>query len=87
MIDNEILVKDLDKTEKDLAKVLIIDNIPENYKKQPDNGIFISSWYGEDNDTGLLSLIPILKELVKTQTHDVRDFLRNCKKKLIEKID
>lgn len=87
LIDNEIMVKDLDRTGKDLSKVLIIDNIPENYKKQPDNGIFISSWYGEENDTGLLSLIPVLKELVRTQAEDVREFLKNCKKKLIEKID
>ena len=58
-------MKDLEKTGKDLTRVLIIDNIPENFTKQPDNGIFINSWYGEDDDTGLLSLVPILKELAK----------------------
>lgn len=33
LVQNEILVKDLDKTGKDLSRVLIIDNIPENYTK------------------------------------------------------
>lgn len=41
MVDGELLVKDLVKTGKDLSKVLIIDNIPENFRRQPDNGIFI----------------------------------------------
>ena len=46
MVDGELLVKDLIKTGKDLSKVLIIDNIPENFRRQPDNGIFINTWTG-----------------------------------------
>ena len=87
MVDGELLVKDLIKTGKDLSKVLIIDNIPENFRRQPDNGIFINTWTGQEKDAGLLELLPFLKELAKGESNDVREFLKNCKKRLIEKID
>ena len=50
LINNEYTVKDLLKIERDLSKIIIVDNLPDNFKHQPDNGIFIDSWYGEEND-------------------------------------
>lgn len=45
------LVKDLGKIGRDLTKTLIIDNVAENFSKQPDNGIFIKTWHNDMDDT------------------------------------
>jgi len=41
--------------------MIIVDNVPENFQKQPDNGIFIKSWYSDPNDTALSELAPLLR--------------------------
>jgi len=33
--------------------MIIVDNIPENFALQPDNGIFIKSWFSDSNDNAL----------------------------------
>ena len=53
-------IKDLSLLGRDLKKIIIIDNIAENFKNQPDNGIFIKSWCGDDNDKILEELSPLL---------------------------
>lgn len=45
------LVKDLDKIGRNLKKTLIVDNVAENFSKQPDNGIFIKTWHNDMDDT------------------------------------
>ena len=45
------LVKDLDKIGRNIRKTLIVDNVAENFSKQPDNGIFIKTWHNDMNDT------------------------------------
>lgn len=54
-------VKDLSKLGRNLAKTLIIDNLPENFSIQPENGIYIQSWFGEPEDRALFELAPLLK--------------------------
>ena len=54
-------LQDLSKLGRDLSKVIIVDNIAENFKLQPDNGIFIKTWYEDPEDTALLELAPLLK--------------------------
>ena len=56
-------VKDMSKLGRDLSKVIIIDNISDNFKIQSQNGIFITPWLGNENDNELFQLIPILKEI------------------------
>lgn len=53
-------IKDLETLGRDLKKTIIVDNISENFKRQPKNGIFIESWFGEENDQALLGLNPLL---------------------------
>lgn len=62
-----IFVKDLSRLGRDLDRVLIIDNVQENFMLQPHNGIFILSWYDDPNDTALFALTPLLEELVATR--------------------
>ncbi|CAG9321761.1 unnamed protein product [Blepharisma stoltei] len=69
-------IKDLKCLGRDLRKTIIIDNIPDNFKNQIENGITVKSWYGELEDTFLYELIPLLKEIVIKKVPDVRVALR-----------
>lgn len=57
-------MKDLKKIKSDLRKTIIIDNMPENFNLQPDNGIPIRSWFNDNpNDTELVRIGAALKEM------------------------
>jgi len=56
-----VFVKDLSKIGRPLNKCIIVDNVAENFSLQPDNGIFIKSWFHDPTDTALLELAPLLK--------------------------
>jgi CTD small phosphatase-like protein 2 len=50
---------------RDIAKTIIVDNMPENFSANPDNGFMIRSWYSDPEDKALLSIAPILVEIGK----------------------
>jgi len=81
-----VFVKDLSRIGRDLAKTIIVDNVAENFQLQPDNGIFIKSWFDDMNDTALSELAPLLKQIVKKQVPDVRDALRKFRDQMLEQI-
>ena len=58
-----VFVKDLSKLGRDISKAIIVDNVAENFQLQPDNGIFIKSWFEDTKDTALSELAPLLKEI------------------------
>ena len=65
-------VKDLTRIGRPLDCIIIIDNTPQNFRLQKNNGIAIKSFWGEDkNDNALRDLTPILVNIAKTET-DVR---------------
>lgn len=45
---------------RDIKKTIIVDNLAENFRLQPDNGIYIKPWYDDHEDTALLELAPLL---------------------------
>jgi len=53
-------VKDLSRLGRKLRNMLIIDNSPDAYSMQPDMGLPIQSWYGDNHDKALFELIPVL---------------------------
>ena len=81
-----VFVKDLSKLGRDLSKVIIVDNVAENFQLQPDNGIFIKSWFEDPKDTALTELAPLLKEIVVKKCDDVRAALRKFRDQMIEQI-
>ena len=83
--DNDIKIKDLSLLGRDLSKIIIIDNSAKNYKLQQDNGLPITSWKGDVNDTALKNLIPILKNIAENDVQDVRKIIVKIKEKLSEK--
>lgn len=70
------LVKDLSLLGRDIQKTIIIDNISDNFILQPENGIFISTWYDDMNDRFLDEITPLLKEVAEKKVSDVRIALR-----------
>lgn len=81
-----IYIKDLSRIGRDISKMIIVDNVPENFQLQPDNGIFITSWFDDANDTALNELTPILCEIVKKNVPDVRIALKTLRDQMIDQI-
>jgi len=81
-----IFIKDLSKLGRDLSKVIIVDNIAENFQLQPNNGIFIKSWFDDPTDTALSELSPILVQIAKKDVGDIRVALKELKEKMIKEI-
>lgn len=55
-------VKDLSRLNRNLERIIIIDNSPTAYLLQPYNAIAISSWFDEPMDNELLLILDFLKQ-------------------------
>ena len=66
VIINNDFVKDLSKVGRPIDKMVIVDNMFQNYRLQKDNGINIKSFYGDNsNDKALFYLSKILIKLAR----------------------
>ena len=82
-------IKDLSKLGRDLSKTLIVDNLPQSFKFQHENGILISSFYADDNDTkddrALIELQKILIKIYEDKS-DVRLSILKYKEEIIRNV-
>ena len=85
-IEANEFVKDINNIGTPLDKTIIIDNMPQNFRKNKENAIYIKSFFGEENDDkALIDLIPILVNIAKSGK-DVRNELGKYKEKIVNKI-
>ena len=86
IIIGQDFVKDLKRIGRPLDKIIIVDNIAQNFRMQKNNGILIKPFYGEDpNDQALIDLIPILINIAKDNI-DARNGLVKYRDEIITKI-
>ena len=79
-------VKDLNKMGRSLDRVIIVDNMPQNFSLHKENAIYIKSFWGvENDDKALIDLIPILVSIAKSG-RDARKELVKYKEKIITNI-
>ena len=85
IIGNEF-VKDLTRIGRPLNSTIIVDNMPQNFRFQKENGICVKPFWGQDtNDKTLYNLIPILIDIAK-MGGDIRINLNKFKEEIVSKI-
>ena len=85
-IEKNDFIKDISKIGIPLSKIIIIDNMPQNFRKNKENAIYIKSFFGDENDDkALIYLIPILVNIAKSGK-DVRKELIKYKEKIVTTI-
>ena len=85
IIDNDF-VKDLNRLGRPLDKIIIVDNMPQNFRLQKENGINIRAFWGEDPyDSALVDLTHILVNIAK-EGGDVRKGLAKYRDDIVKKV-
>jgi len=72
-IEGGLFIKDLSRIGRDLNKTIIVDNVAENFSKQPENGILIKSWYDDPHDDALFELGPLLKLIINKKKDGIKN--------------
>eukprot|EP01147_Barroeca_monosierra_P005526 gene5526-7207_t len=73
---NGELVKDLDLLNRDLSKVIIVDDNRKSFSKHPNNGLRIKPFHGDPSDQSLKRLAELLTSLRAAEMDDVREIIK-----------
>lgn len=79
-------VKDLSRIGRDVEKTIIVDNLAENFQLQPENGIYICSWYENSNDRSLADLAPLLANIVASGEPSVSQALSKIREQMLQEM-
>lgn len=79
-----VYIKDLSKLGRDLKKTIIVDNMPSNFQLQQENGLFIKSWVGDQNDKTLIDMAELLNSnmysgIGTSEEDDIRVAIKQAK--------
>jgi Dullard-like phosphatase family protein len=86
VIKEKDFIKDLSRIGRPLDKIIIVDNMPQNFRLQKENGIIIKAFWGEDkNDRALYELTTILVNIAK-EGNDLRKGLVKYKDDIVKKV-
>jgi len=86
IIIGDDFVKDLTRIGRSLDRIIIVDDMPQNFRLQRQNGITIKPFLGDDvNDMALYDLLPILKHIAE-EGNDVRVGLAKYRDEIVKKI-
>ena len=79
-------IKDISKLGRDLSRIIIVDNMAQNFRLQKENGITIKSFWGKEvDDRALIDLLPILLNIAKNNM-DVRSGIVYYKNDILNKV-
>lgn len=73
------ITKDLRLLGRDMRKILIIDNLEENFRTTPENGILIPDFIDDFDDNWLYVLKDFLIRVAENKVEDVRQVLKKYK--------
>ena len=83
-------IKDLSKLGRDLRRIIIIDNIPQSFKLQKNNGICIKPFFGDVvSDRNTLKFLGSILEKIRydsDESNDIRESLRKQQQIIFSKI-
>ena len=79
-------VKDISRIGRDMKKIIIIDNMAENFRLNKKNGIKIYPFYGDENDNILNELKKILIMIFKQGYEDLTLALENYSYEIKKKV-
>ena len=82
-IQNEEFIKDLSKIGRKLSNIIIVDNMPQNFRLQPENGIYIKPFWGTDNTDDVLFFLSKILCKIASEGGDVRDGIKKYRKEII----
>jgi Dullard-like phosphatase family protein len=85
ILDNDF-VKDLSRIGRDLDKIIIVDNMQQNYRLQKKNGIYIKGFWGEDICDKVLFYLKNILIRIANDGGDLRDGLVKYHEEIAEKI-
>eukprot|EP00730_Choanoeca_flexa_P015373 TRINITY_DN7047_c0_g1_i1.p1 TRINITY_DN7047_c0_g1~~TRINITY_DN7047_c0_g1_i1.p1 ORF type:complete len:143 (+),score=29.24 TRINITY_DN7047_c0_g1_i1:384-812(+) len=68
-------VKDLDLLNRDLSKVIVVDDNPKSLSKHRDNLIKVKPFVGDGTDRELIDILPLIASIVQLRVGDVREVL------------
>ena len=86
IIKDNKFVKDLTRIGRPLDKIIIIDNMPQNFRLQKENGICIKSFWGEDSLDNTLNILKNILINIAKDGGDLRKGLVKYRKEIIEKV-
>ena len=79
-------IKDLNRIGRPIDKMIIVDNMPQNFRFQKENGIHIKAFWGDDSsDNALEELGKILINIAK-DGGDVRIGLKKYRDEIVNKV-
>ena len=79
-------VKDLTKIGRNLNRCIIIDNLADNFKLQPNNGIQCGTWIDDMKDTQLNDLDIILTQIIEKKPQDIKPIIRKLNDEINKKL-
>ena len=78
-------VKDLTKLGRNLNRCIIIDNLADNFKLQPNNGIQCDTWNDDMKDTQLNDLDIILTKIIEKKPQDIKPIIKKLNEEVNKK--
>jgi hypothetical protein len=79
-IFNNGFTKDLKRLSRDLNNLIILDNNPNSFFLNKENGLPIKTWIDDTHDKELFKIMPYLKFLASEKIKDVRPILTKIKR-------